>query len=86
METLLNLWYHENCRVFQDRLVNETDRDWFDKLLRNFMQSEFRVDPAKVIGSEFILYGDFCNDSRKYERITDFSKVCSCLSLYWHKI
>ena len=31
---LLRLWYHENLRVFQDRLVNDEDRDWFSNLLQ----------------------------------------------------
>ncbi|XP_053785531.1 dynein axonemal heavy chain 1 isoform X3 [Desmodus rotundus] len=35
---LLRLWYHESCRVFRDRLVNEEDRSWFDKLLESHME------------------------------------------------
>ncbi|KAL0272756.1 UNVERIFIED_CONTAM: hypothetical protein PYX00_005613 [Menopon gallinae] len=72
---LLHLWYHENCRVFQDRLVNEADRSWFDNLLREFMMNDFEVDPEVILGDELIIYTDCCSDSRLYEKITDYDKL-----------
>ena len=34
-EDIVRLWYHENMRVFHDRLNTSADRDYFKKLLAN---------------------------------------------------
>lgn len=77
MPSLLKLWYHECCRVFQDRLVNNEDRSWFETMVRSKM-SDFSVDPKEVLSNDSILYGDFMNpnaDPKIYEEINDISKV-----------
>ncbi|XP_043259684.1 dynein axonemal heavy chain 1-like [Colletes gigas] len=74
-EKLLLLWYHENLRVFSDRLVNDTDRKWFDDLLRSIMKDTFQCDPQVVIGDSVLFYGDFCGLSKQYEQITDTKKM-----------
>ena len=77
MPSLLKLWYHECCRVFQDRLVNNEDRSWFENMVRSKM-SGFGIDPKEVLGNDIILYGDFLNpnaDPKLYEEIGDVSKV-----------
>lgn len=74
---LLRLWYHENCRVFRDRLVNEEDRKWFDKLLESRME-EWEVTFDEVCPFQPILYGDFMSpgsDVKSYELITSQKKV-----------
>jgi dynein heavy chain len=30
---LIRIWYHENMRVFHDRLIDDADRIYFKKLL-----------------------------------------------------
>ncbi|KZC03876.1 Dynein heavy chain 1, axonemal [Dufourea novaeangliae] len=74
-EKLLLLWYHENLRVFSDRLVNDTDREWFDDLLRSIMGTNFECDAGTVIGDGVLFYGDFCGTSREYERIINTKKA-----------
>ena len=74
---LLRLWYHENCHVFRDRLVNDEDRDWFDKLLESHMD-EWEVGFEEVCPFQPILYGDFMSpgsDVKSYELITNERKV-----------
>lgn len=74
---LLRLWYHENCRVFRDRLVNEDDCTWFDQLLQTHM-AQWEVAFQKVCPFQPILYGDFMSpgsDVKSYELITSESKV-----------
>lgn len=85
---LLRLWYHESCRVFRDRLVNEEDRSWFDKLLESHME-KWEVAFSEVCPFQPILYGDFMSpgsDVKSYELITNKKKVrgsSSCLCPWW---
>uniref|UniRef100_A0A9L0J1V5 Dynein axonemal heavy chain 1 n=1 Tax=Equus asinus TaxID=9793 RepID=A0A9L0J1V5_EQUAS len=74
---LLRLWYHESCRVFRDRLVNQEDRNWFDKLLESHME-RWEVAFNEVCPFQPILYGDFMSpgcDVKSYELITSEKKV-----------
>lgn len=75
---LLRLWYHETCRVFRDRLVNEEDRTWFDDLMKSMML-EWGTDFDEVVPFWPLLYGDFMMpgaDVKLYEVIEDKEKVC----------
>ncbi|ERE91881.1 dynein heavy chain 1, axonemal-like protein [Cricetulus griseus] len=81
---LLRLWYHENCRVFRDRLVNEEDRSWFDELLETQME-DFGVAFSKVCPFHPILYGDFMSpgsDVKSYELITSENKMMQVIEEY----
>ncbi|XP_035886761.1 dynein heavy chain 1, axonemal isoform X2 [Phyllostomus discolor] len=81
---LLRLWYHENCRVFRDRLVNEEDRSWFDKLLESHME-KWEVAFSEVCPFQPILYGDFMSpgsDVKSYELITSEKKMMRVIEEY----
>lgn len=39
----LRLWYHESCRVFADRLINDADRNKFAEILESQMSERFRL-------------------------------------------
>ena len=75
---LTKLWYHENCRVFQDRLINDEDRNWFSDLLKERMKADFNLDYSQVVSVEPVIYGDFSvpnADPRVYAEINDFKQV-----------
>jgi dynein heavy chain len=75
---LIKLWYHESCRVFQDRLINVEDRTWFDKLLKDKMEIEFYLSYENVITNDTILFGDFMvpnADPKFYAEIEDFTHM-----------
>ncbi|XP_006892361.1 PREDICTED: dynein heavy chain 1, axonemal [Elephantulus edwardii] len=81
---LLRLWYHENCRVFRDRLVNDEDRKWFDHLLEKQME---RWDVAFNMVCPFqpILYGDFMSpgsDIKSYKLIISEKKMMQVIEEY----
>lgn len=77
LKAVLRLWYHECCRVFQDRLVNTEDRQWFEEKLQGKM-ADFGVKAEEVLGEGPLLYGDFMvpnSDNKIYEEIMDQQKV-----------
>nr|CAD7577359.1 unnamed protein product [Timema californicum] len=77
IDPLVRLWYHECCRVFQDRLVNDEDCEWFDQLLREKIGG-FGLNADKVLEDRAILFGDFLepqSDVKNYEEIKDMEKL-----------
>ncbi|KAE8298053.1 Dynein heavy chain 1 [Larimichthys crocea] len=74
---LLQLWYHESCRVFQDRLVCAEDRDWFDGLLKDCIE-QFDCSFDEVVPSKPVLFGDFMSlddDNKVYTLIQDKERL-----------
>ena len=81
---LLGLFYHESCRVYQDRLVNDEDRSWFENLLAQKMESDFGMKIEEVITQQPYLFGDFLSpnvDNRPYVLIEDHDKVSHWLQI-----
>uniref|UniRef100_T1J5R4 Dynein heavy chain ATP-binding dynein motor region domain-containing protein n=1 Tax=Strigamia maritima TaxID=126957 RepID=T1J5R4_STRMM len=78
IQSLLRIWYHENCRVYQDRLINNEDRFWFQKLMDDRMRDDFDVPFDVVVIREPVLYADFLSknpDHKLYEEVTDMDKL-----------
>uniref|UniRef100_A0ABM5FKE2 Dynein axonemal heavy chain 1 isoform X3 n=1 Tax=Pogona vitticeps TaxID=103695 RepID=A0ABM5FKE2_9SAUR len=81
---LLRLWYHESCRVFRDRLVNDEDRNWFDDLMKDMML-EWGTTFDEVVPFQPLLYGDFMMpgaDVKLYEVIDDKEKLMNVIEEY----
>lgn len=78
LSDVLRLWYHENCRVFQDRLVNDEDRKWFVDLIRDKMASGFEISMGDVVKDSTMIYGDFMvpsAENKVYNEVAEFNKV-----------
>ncbi|XP_050527307.1 dynein axonemal heavy chain 1-like [Daktulosphaira vitifoliae] len=81
-EELLKLWYHENCRVYQDRLINDEDRNWFLNLLKTKMTENFEKNIENLFSKQ-IIFCDFIENSvgvKSYRRVTDFNKLITIIS------
>ncbi|XP_063366022.1 dynein axonemal heavy chain 1-like [Cydia amplana] len=84
-DEVIRLWYHEHQRVYQDRLVNNEDRQWFTNLLQKKIREEFKRKPADVLGGRLMLFGDFMDpgaDDKKYVEINDQEELDEILSNY----
>lgn len=84
-DQMAKLWLNETARVFHDRLIDDTDRDWFIDLALDLMQREFRCNTERdeVFGEKRVMVGDILKlDAPKklYEVITDQKKLHKCLN------
>lgn len=82
---ILRLFYHEAMRVFHDRLINDEDKDYFKKLMKEISIKYF--ESAVVGDDETLMFGDFmifgqAQENRIYEEIKDINKLKSILSDY----
>ncbi|XP_067907506.1 dynein axonemal heavy chain 1 [Heterodontus francisci] len=81
---LLRLWYHESCRVFKDRLVNDSDRNWFENLMHSKLL-ELGTSFEEVAPQQPVLYGDFMaigTDNRIYQFIDNMEKMVQVIEEY----
>ncbi|KAH9525061.1 Dynein heavy chain 1, axonemal, partial [Bulinus truncatus] len=85
VSAVLRLWYHECCRVFQDRLVDDADRQAFDDILKTTVAKDFDVDFNHIIAHKPIIYADFLNndqDPRPYTLVKDHAAAQKCVEEY----
>jgi len=58
-EDLIKLWAHECLRVFQDRLINLTDRENFKDTVAGKMKEKFKKDWEKIVTIKPLLFASF---------------------------
>ncbi|KAJ3216110.1 Dynein heavy chain 6, axonemal [Dinochytrium kinnereticum] len=85
---LVKIFCHESARVFQDRLIDDSDRLYFNKLLSEIVEKNFNVAiPKESFSEKPILFGDFLKrgtplEERQYVEITDLKALNNLLEEY----
>jgi len=83
---LVRCWAHECKRVFADRLINNSDHQWFEKTVRNIMSTKLECDYDEIMGGvERLIYGDYMvpgADPRIYEQVEDMVNLKSTIEEY----
>eukprot|EP00741_Cyanophora_paradoxa_P007767 tig00001206_g7515.t1 len=85
-DALIRLWAHELCRVFQDRLVDDADRGWFQGFLEQMCQKHFKLKWADVLPpGQALVFGDFMAagaEGKQYVELTDMAAVTKVAEEY----
>ncbi|XP_050296141.1 dynein axonemal heavy chain 2 isoform X2 [Anthonomus grandis grandis] len=74
--SLLKLWIHECFRVFFDRLIDDTDQEWFQVQMNEQLGRHFDLTLHSLCpGKEIPIYADFVNPWNIYEEHADESAL-----------
>lgn len=95
---MLVLWVHECRRVFQDRMINSTDRNWFEEQLKALMEKHYQKPAAEGAeaakswkwvdvfeDSDLVFYGDYIvpnADPKIYEHLKSLTKLEAVMNEY----
>eukprot|EP00392_Amoebophrya_sp_AT5.2_P005332 g5341.t1 len=82
---LVGLWMHEAARCFRDRLINEQDCSWFNKMIFTKLKQNVEELPPNLDVDELseLVYGDFMDRvDKKYIPITDNAKMLETMQEY----
>jgi dynein heavy chain len=85
---MVRLFCHESSRVFYDRLIDDTDRDYYNKLLSELIEKNFGVSiTQESLKKTPIMFGDFIKrgtpmEERVYVELPDSKPVVTLLEEY----
>ncbi|KAF5829736.1 dynein heavy chain and region D6 of dynein motor-domain-containing protein [Dunaliella salina] len=82
---ILSLWLHECSRVFEDRLNNQADHEWFRKQQVMLLDKHFKLGYEDIVPQGRLIYGDFLipgADPKIYKQITDMDRLVKVVEEY----
>ena len=85
---LARLFCHESSRVFHDRLIDDTDRKYFNQLLSELVENNFNVSiPKEKFTTSPIMFCDFTkrgvpSEDRVYLELADMKFMSNLLEEY----
>lgn len=82
---IVRIWIHESMRIFHDRLVDNTDKQWFMKTMEGYTARTLRLEWESIYRNHPLLYTDFVNpgsETRFYTEVTDLRKVVKSIEEY----
>eukprot|EP01038_Epipyxis_sp_PR26KG_P006339 gene6339-8727_t len=83
-ETFARLWVHESMRIFYDRLINEDDQKWFEKLMVELCSRHLKLPLShEDLFAKPIVFADFLKpdaDPKFYEDVKDLNKLTNVLN------
>ncbi|OMJ85003.1 hypothetical protein SteCoe_13780 [Stentor coeruleus] len=83
---MIKLWVHECQRVFQDRLINLSDREYFDKLIEDAVKQFFNRDISEIITTKPLLFASFIEVQRNGKKLSDMYCEMDDLNLLQSKM
>mmetsp|Transcript_28705 Transcript_28705/g.25776 ORF Transcript_28705/g.25776 Transcript_28705/m.25776 type:complete len:104 (+) Transcript_28705:2531-2842(+) len=68
-------------RVFEDRLINDDDRNWFNDQIESSIKEHLELEWT---ADDFvnIIFGDFTNSAKEYEKIENRDELSSKFTDY----
>ena len=82
---VVRYWYHENLRVFHDRLTTEEDRKYLKEIL-NSQLPQFGLQLNDVMNTERLIIGDFMGgrevDVKPYIQVKDLKELLTKMEEY----
>jgi dynein heavy chain len=83
---VVRMWIHENKRVFGDRLIDNSDRDWLDNLLLQEGEKTFNLSKKQIFNAERLIFGDYMQgidvDNRVYQQVENLKDFVSKIEDY----
>lgn len=87
-DDFIKLWLHECSRILQDRLIDHTDKKWFEKsivqILNDKIQPNPKWDPVQVFEKKKIKFTGLKapDDLEKYDLFEDTKEIISRLKTF----
>ena len=58
-DDMIKLWAHECLRVFQDRMISQSDRDIFQTMINSVIKDNFKKEWSSLVKVEPLLFASF---------------------------